>query len=389
LIYSREEANEQAAVTCLLHFKYKSQRFPIETWSMPTVNLDGEHGAGDGVLGLLVDLSLLRPHEHRKIPRKVFARSSARKLTEIKMIATQFELHATYFWATYCRNAMHLRSSHSIRLGELLREFIADDGSSPAFGAWAAGLFNFIKVGAIRQASQIKNTREKRPQNPWLRYSYKTSDWDKIFNWDMTVVLIQSKSTCSAKLSGLLIACLFGFMEILKVDSKHGEAQVMRNHEGNPGLLIAYESGHHEILDLPIDRELAPGLLQLGGKGTLLHKAVSHNYTELATFLLGYPRDKVQQGERVRFPGLDVNSTNSWGQTPLHLAALKKGPEYINLLLNEDDLDVHARDNGGLTALQLGYPGRRLQEPLRKDRRYLPSDENCAQGDPRGKIVEA
>ncbi|EPE33667.1 Ankyrin repeat-containing protein [Glarea lozoyensis ATCC 20868] len=376
LIYSQEEAYTQAAITCLLHFKYKAERFPVGTWSMPCVNLDGEDGGADAVLGLRVDLDLIR--DWPIISPEGLEKSLARRQTEIEMITSKFELHATYSWAYYCQNAMVLPSSQSIRLQELLREFIANDGSSPSFGAWAAGLFNVVKVGAIREASNTEKTvRKERSHNFWGG------------GFISAVVFVQSNTTCTAKLSGLLIACQYGFTEILKVDSKHGEAQVMLNHEEYPGLLLACDAGYFEILDLPIDKKLARGLLQQEGSGgVLLHVAVYRGLIELVKFLLGYPRGGLQQGKRVPFAGLDVNSKDSYGETPLQLAAFADRLEATNLLLNEDDLEVHARRSDGKTALQISYPGTKVQEALRKDWRYLPSDEKHAEGDPRGIVEE-
>ncbi|EHK99410.1 putative Ecotropic viral integration site 5 protein like protein [Glarea lozoyensis 74030] len=233
------------------------------TWSMPCVNLDGEDGGADAVLGLRVDLDLIR--DWPIISPEGLEKSLARRQTEIEMITSKFELHATYSWA-------------------------------PSFGAWAAGLFNVVKVGAIREASNTEKTvRKERSHNFWGG------------GFISAVVFVQSNTTCTAKLSGLLIACQYGFTEILKVDSKHGEAQVMLNHEEYPGLLLACDADRLEA---------------------------------------------------------------------------------TNLLLNEDDLEVHARRSDGKTALQISYPGTKVQEALRKDWRYLPSDEKHAEGDPRGIVEE-
>jgi ankyrin repeat protein len=49
-----------------------------------------------------------------------------------------------------------------------------------------------------------------------------------------------------------LIACFWGFTDILRDISEDGSAQMSRNHEGITGLVLAARNGHIEVLDLTI-----------------------------------------------------------------------------------------------------------------------------------------
>lgn len=175
-----------------------------------------------------------------------------------------------------------------------------------------------------------------------------------------------------------LIGCVYGFTEVLKEFWAYGEAQTTENRDGLLGLVLAAKNGHNEILDLPID----PGMYYdldhptKDGKTTLHHAAIG-GFEELAIFLLGYPRDKRKKCDmHGRQRRVNVNARDVLGRSPLHYAAELRRLEIMKLLLVEEDLDVHVRDNfGKLTALRLcsRYPD--AAKLLRNDKRYDPEDD--------------
>jgi ankyrin repeat protein len=108
----------------------------------------------------------------------------------------------------------------------------------------------------------------------------------------------------------------------------------------------------------------------------MLHHAAIGGHLELARLLLGYPRELSRRnGKSVQKSRVNVNAKGLGQRTPLHYAAELGQVELIQLLLNEDDLDVHVRDAYGYTALGLCLQKEEVAGLLRADRRYEKEDE--------------
>jgi ankyrin repeat protein len=172
-----------------------------------------------------------------------------------------------------------------------------------------------------------------------------------------------------------LIACFWGFTDILRDISEDGSAQMSRNHEGITGLVLAARNGHNEVLDLPISSSFDFDIPDNKGE-TMLHHAAIGGHLELARLLLGYPRElSGRNGKSVQKSRVNVNAKGLGHCTPPHYAAELGQVKLIQLLLNEDDIDVHVRDAYGYTALGLCLQKEEVAGLLRADRRYERGNE--------------
>jgi ankyrin repeat protein len=71
-----------------------------------------------------------------------------------------------------------------------------------------------------------------------------------------------------------LIACFWGFTDILRGISEDGSAQMSRNREGITGLSLAARNGYNEVLDLPISSSFDLGVPDNKGETMLHHAAI-------------------------------------------------------------------------------------------------------------------
>jgi hypothetical protein len=294
----------------------------------------------------------------------------------------RLELYASLYWATHCQATKTLRFSESGLLRGLLREFLGEDGSSSAFKEWMTALLTHLRMpdmtpyGETTPHGDIPKIALIRPE-PVPESGEESVDVKPIYQrWKDTIVRIDSGSKQALVPSVSLIACVYGLAEVLEEVSEDGKAQVMRNREGIPGLVLAARNGFNEIFDMPIDKDTAQSLLlpSLDGR-TALHYAAIGGYEALARFLLGYPRKPSQKRKKNRLIDPDVNAKDIQNKTPLHYAAEFHHNSVIRLLLGEDDLDVHVRNHYGLTALQLCLQNHETATLLRTDKRYEKSDE--------------
>ena len=289
----------------------------------------------------------------------------------------RFELYASLYWATHCQATKTMRADESRPLRELLCDFLDEDGANPAFQEWMTALLTTLRMSGTTVHSETPKIALIRPE-PVPESGEESVDAKPIYQrWKDTIIHAGSETgQIQFTPSVSLIACVYGFTEILEEVSEDGEAQVTRNREGIPGLVLAARNGFNEIFDMPIDRDTAQDLLLPGRDGlTVLHYAAMGGYEELARFLLGYPSRSSRKKKKSRLIDPDVNARDFQNRTPLHYAAEFQHNHIIKLLLAEEDLDVHVRNHYGQTALQICSQIRETATLLRKDKRYQKSDE--------------
>jgi ankyrin repeat protein len=130
-----------------------------------------------------------------------------------------------------------------------------------------------------------------------------------------------------------LIACCYGFTEVLQSMYENEAPQTTRNHEGTLGIVLAVRNGYHEVLDLPMAGDSNLEVRDTEGR-TALHHAAIGGYVELARYLLGYSR-KTGRGlaERRVAPRSNVNARDPGQRTPLYYAAEFRHVGITTLLL--------------------------------------------------------
>ena len=191
--------------------------------------------------------------------------------------------------------------------------------------------------------------------------------------WQQTIAYVDGPQRLMPTVA--LIACFWGFTDILRGISEDGPAQMSRNHEGITGLVLAARNRHNEVLDLPISSSFDLDVSDNKGE-TMLHHAAIGGYVELVRLLLGYPRElSGRDGKSVQKSRVNVNAKGLGHRTALHYAAELGQVEVIKLLLDEDDIDVHVRDAYGYTAIGFCLQKEEVAGLLKADSRYEKGDE--------------
>jgi ankyrin repeat protein len=153
-------------------------------------------------------------------------------------------------------------------------------------------------------------------------------------------VIRSMPSNCRDLRGGLVCALIFeaardGALEPVKA-MFDGNPTLVLTRESYPGatpLHVAAEKGKVKIVELLLAKGLDPNSRNKCGS-TPLH--VAANKREVAELLIAH--------------GADVNARNNYGATPLHRAAAKGSADVVELLLGNGS-DVNARDNDGTSPL--------------------------------------
>ncbi|KAH6670609.1 hypothetical protein B0J14DRAFT_99850 [Halenospora varia] len=281
----------------------------------------------------------------------------------------RFQRYASIYWATHCQRAGPLRLDESRRLNDIFWEFLEDNGSSPAFHLWAVSMLNETKISSVPLV-------EPAPMIfvPATAHQRTLLDAEPIYeSWQEVVTHAEGPYPLMPSVP--LLACYYGFTEILEAISDNGSAQMTQNHDGTTGLALAAAKGWNEALDFPYSKDLNFDIRDKHG-ATPLHYAALGGYLELARFLLGYPRKSGKRGIMKRGERLsNVNAQDMSQITPLHYAANAGQVDIVKLLLAETDLDVHAKNHFGYTALALCGSNLEVANLLRADKRYVKEDE--------------
>ncbi|TVY25039.1 Vegetative incompatibility protein HET-E-1 [Lachnellula hyalina] len=283
----------------------------------------------------------------------------------------RFQRYASIYWATHCQAAKGPRMDESRQLNELFWDFMDDNGSSPEYKLWEIALLNEAKLTSVPMIDPAPMIFV-----PATAHDQAILDAEPIYErWQETIARSEGPQPLRPNVS--LIACFYGFTDILQEISEDGSAQTTRNHEGIMGLVLAARNGYNEVLDLPISNERNLDVPDRGGR-TALHHAALGGYLELVRFLLGYPRKSGRRaGKKDRKSRVDVNARDLGEKTPLHYAAESDQVEVVKLLLGEENVDVHARNQYGYTALGLCSQNTSdvMAKLLRDDKRYRKEDE--------------
>ncbi|KAN0120216.1 hypothetical protein V8E51_002424 [Hyaloscypha variabilis] len=281
----------------------------------------------------------------------------------------RFQRYASIYWATHCEAAKKLRTDDSSTLNELFWEFLEDDGEHPAFQQWTTALFNESKLASLP-------TIDPAPMIfiPTTAHHQHILDAEPMYNrWAEIITHVGGLHPLKPSVS--LIACSYGFIDVLQEISEDGSALVTYNHQGIPGIVLATRNGYNEVLDLPIPLDLDLDVPDKDGR-TPLHHAAFNGSLELARILLGYPRKASRrQSKKTRQLRADVNAKDLCRRTPLHIAAEYGQLEVLKLLLQEEMVDVHVRNDYGYTALGMCATKPELAGFLRADTRYKIEDE--------------
>jgi ankyrin repeat protein len=282
----------------------------------------------------------------------------------------RFQRYASIYWATHCQAAKGPRTDESRSLYEIFWDFLDDDGSSPEFKLWEMALLNETKLTSVPIIDPAPMIFV-----PATAHERAILDAEPIYErWQETIAHFDGPQPLRPSVP--LIACFYGFTDILAEISEDGSAQVTRNHEGLIGLVLAARNGYNEVLDLPISNEYDLDVADKGGR-TALHHAALGGYMDLVRFLLGYPRKPGRRGgKKDRKPRANVNAKDIGERTPLHYAAESNKVDVVKLLLGEANMDVHARNHYGYTALGLcSHNKSEVAKLLRDDSRYKKEDE--------------
>jgi hypothetical protein len=278
----------------------------------------------------------------------------------------RFQRYASIYWAIHCQAAKSVRFNESRKL---LWEFLAANGSKPAFQIWATTLLNEAKLASLPTIHPAPILFV-----PATAHERLILDAEPTYErWQQTIAYVDGLQPLMPTVA--LIACFWGFTDIPRGISGDGSAQMSRNHEGITGLVLAARNGHDEVLKLSISSSFDLDVPDNKGETTLHHAAIG-GYIEFARLLLGYPRElSGRDGKSVQKSRVNVNAKDLRQRTPLHYAAELGQVEVIKLLLDEDDIDVHVRDAYGYTALGLCLQNEEVAGLLRADRRYEKGDE--------------
>ncbi|TVY34358.1 Vegetative incompatibility protein HET-E-1 [Lachnellula subtilissima] len=283
----------------------------------------------------------------------------------------RFQRYASIYWATHCQAAKGPRMDESRQLNELFWDFMDDNGSSPEYKLWETALLNEAKLTSVPVIDPAPMIFV-----PATAHDQAILDAEPIYErWQETIALSEGPQPLRPNVS--LIACFYGFTDILQEMSEDGSAQTTCNHEGIMGLVLAARNGYNEVLDLPISNESSLDIPDRGGR-TALHHAALGGYLELVRFLLGYPRKSGRRaGKKDRKSRVNINARDLGEKTPLHYAAEFDQVEVVKLLLGEENVDVHARNQYGYTALGLCSQNTSdvVANLLRDDKRYRKEDE--------------
>ncbi|TVY88295.1 Vegetative incompatibility protein HET-E-1, partial [Lachnellula willkommii] len=283
----------------------------------------------------------------------------------------RFQRYASIYWATHCQAAKGPRMDESRTLNTLFWDFIDDNGSSPEYKLWETALLNEAKLTSVPVIDPAPMIFV-----PATAHDQAILDAEPIYErWQETIAHAEGPQPLRPNVS--LIACFYGFTDILQEISADGSAQTTRNHEGIMGLVLAARNGYNEVLDLPISNGYNLDIPDRGGR-TALHHAALGGYLELVRFLLGYPRKSGRRaGKKDRSSRVNINARDLGEKTPLHYAAEFDQVEVVRLLLGEENVDVHARNQYGYTALGICSQNTSavVAKLLRNDKRYRKEDE--------------
>jgi ankyrin repeat protein len=278
----------------------------------------------------------------------------------------RLQRYASIYWATHCQAAKSARFDESRKL---LWEFLVDNGSNLAFQEWATALLHEAKLASVPTIYPapilfVPATAHERV----ILDAEPTHE-----RWQQTIAYVDGPQRLMPTVA--LIACFWGFTDIIRGISEEGSAQMSRNHEGITGLVLAARNRHNEVLNVPISSSFDLDVPDNKGE-TMLHHAAIGGYVELARLLLGYPRElSGRDGKSVQKSRVNINAKGLGHRTPLHYAAELGQVEVIKLLLDEDNIDVHVRDAYGYTAIGLCLQNEEVAGLLRADRRYEKGDE--------------
>jgi hypothetical protein len=306
--------------------------------------------------------------DYFSLANEYLSTDSAPKL-EPKMAIKRFQRYASVYWATHCEAAKKIRTDETSPLNELFWGFLEEDGANPAFAQWTTALFNETKVASLP-------TIEPAPMIfiPTTAHQQHILDAEPMYNrWAEVIEQVGGNQPLRPSFS--LIACSYGFIDVLSELDEDGSALTTQNHMGIPGIVLATRNGYNEVLDLPISANLHLDITDKEGR-TPLHHAAVNGSLELARLLLGYPRKVSRRpSKKARQVKVDVNAKDICLRTPLHLAAEYGQLEILKLLLLEENTDIHARNDLGYTALGMCGGRKELAACLRSDKRYEAEDE--------------
>ncbi|KAE9375949.1 hypothetical protein N431DRAFT_404041 [Stipitochalara longipes BDJ] len=281
----------------------------------------------------------------------------------------RFQSYASVYWATHCEAAKKIRTEESSALNDLFWEFPEEEGANPAFEEWITALFNEYMLASLPTIDLVPMIFILRPVDP---EHYMDAD-PMYYRWEGVMQYVGGIQPLRPSVS--LIACSYGFVDILSELDEDGSTLTAQNNMGIPGIVLATRNGYNEVLDLPIAADLYLDIKDKEGR-TPLHHAASRGSLELARLLLGYPRKTSRRpSKKARHVRVDVNAKDICLRTPLHLAAECGQLEILKLLLQEEKINVHARNDQGYTALGKCGGRKELKELLRADKRYQIEDE--------------
>ena len=331
--------------------------------------VEGETTQVDTAKGRDKEAEVLQNGDYFEMTDKYIRMDSAVSLKPQRAFR-RFQRYASIYWATHCQAAKGPRTDESRSLYETFWDFLEDDGSSPEFKLWETALLNETKLASVPIIDPAPMIFV-----PATAHERAILDAEPMYErWQETIARFEGPQPLRPSIS--LIACFYGFTDILAEISEDGSAQVTQNHEGLIGLVLAARNGYNDVLDLPISDKYDLDIADEGGR-TALHHAALGGYVELVRFLLGHPRKPSRRaGKKNRTSRANVNAKDIGKRTPLHYAAESNNVEVVKLLLGEKTLDVHARNHYGYTALGLcSHDGSEVAKLLREDSRYKKDDE--------------
>lgn len=285
----------------------------------------------------------------------------------------RFQRYASIYWATHCRGCKKLRQDENRPLYDLFWDFMTSDGTNPAYQRWAIALLNETKLASLPTVNPAPMIFV-----PTTAHEQTLLDAEPMYTrWQEIVTKTDELASIPLFPNVALISCCYGFTEVLEEMDDDGESLMTQNHAGVPGFVLAANNMNEDILALPISRTDL-NIRDMEGD-TPLHYAAYFGSLSLARFLLGYPisgKEKARRrpSKKQRKSRVDVNAKDQSGRTALHSAAWigDERLDFVKLLLEEDDLDIHARNAFGETAIMCckQEKGKMIKELLRNDAKH-------------------
>ncbi|RWR85153.1 protein ACCELERATED CELL DEATH 6 [Cinnamomum micranthum f. kanehirae] len=178
---------------------------------------------------------------------------------------------------------------------------------------------------------------------------------------DVVKVLIQEWPSLTERRDSysntpLHYAASLGNLEMVRIFLQSNiSANYIMDEDGRTPFLVAAKNGHGGVIMELL--QFCPDSAEVADKKgrNVLHVAVKSGKLEVIRYIL-----KLYDHKEL------INEPDNEGNTPLHLAIIKRHISVLNLLLKDKEVDTRAMNNNGMTALDIAESDKELTMKFRK-----------------------